>query len=50
MYVPKNEDLRRLIMEEAHRAHYFEHPRVNKMHVDAGASLAKPMWRDNSVP
>jgi hypothetical protein len=34
MYVPENENLRILIMEEAHRAPYVAHPGVKKMHVD----------------
>jgi len=32
MYVPANSDLRRLVMDEAHRAPYSAHPGVNQMH------------------
>ena len=34
MHVPKEGDIRETILREAHRAHYYEHPRVKKMYVD----------------
>jgi hypothetical protein len=33
MYVLENDDIRILVMEEAHRSPYFAHLGVNKMHV-----------------
>ena len=32
VYIPNVEELRRLIMDEAHRAPYSAHPGVKKMH------------------
>jgi hypothetical protein len=42
IYVPPNDDLRMLILSEAHRAVYMAHPRVTKMRADR-----KPLsfWR-----
>ena len=34
IYVPSNDDLRSLILNEAHRAVYMAHPRVTKMRAD----------------
>ena len=31
VYIPANEELRRLVLDEAHRAPYFVHPGVRKM-------------------
>jgi hypothetical protein len=34
IYVPPNDELRRLILSEAHRAVYMAHPRVTTMRVE----------------
>jgi len=34
MYVPKNDNIRRLVMEESHKTHYFPHVGVRKIHED----------------
>jgi hypothetical protein len=34
IYVPENDELRMLILSEAHRAVYMAHPRVTKMRAD----------------
>ena len=34
IYVPPNDELRMLILSEAHRAVYMAHPRVTKMRAD----------------
>ena len=34
IYVPVLDDLRTLVLSEVHRAPYFVHPGVKKMHVD----------------
>jgi hypothetical protein len=34
MYIPKNGDIRRIILKEAHRALYCAHPGVKKMYAD----------------
>lgn len=34
IYVPKNDDIKRLVMEKAHIAPYFAHLKVKKMLID----------------
>jgi hypothetical protein len=34
MYIPEDGDIQRIILEESHRALYYVHPGVKKMHVD----------------
>ena len=34
MYVPKEGDIKEIILRESHRAHYCAHPGVKKMYAD----------------
>jgi hypothetical protein len=34
MYIPENGDIQSIILKEAHRELYYEHPGVKKLYVD----------------